>query len=655
MKKKFKSLVCGLLLLQAFGCSTETPIQNWKISSFDGSLQVQAKLDEKGKIYYSVKKNDVFVVEESSLGIDVDVADFSSGLEFVSSRENSGVAEYNNITGKVSHVEDKYKDLILTFKDFDFYLDITFRLFDDGYAFNYQVRADDDTTGTMNVLNESTTFKIPSDSTCYLMPYVSSSTTGTSYYSYEEQYMKKKATEISSYQISMPMLYSVNKNTYSLITEAGLYGSEYYGSFLSSDKKGKLTTILPPASTDKTKFEVSYPFTSPWRVGITGSLEDIFESNMIESVYGDVETYKPDNYDNLSDDEKDIYNYDWVDPTPAAFSWYQFQNEGQNNWELQKVYVDLAYQMNWHWVIIDGGWIDNFDESKFDDFKRYCDERNVKIMAWGHATIDFGNSQKRLGTLKKWSRLGIKGVKIDFFDGHYDNSITERCESQDTIKLYDSIYKACADYKMVVNIHGCNKPTGERRIYPNVINREAVRGNEMANVNSNQTSALTLIRTVVGPTDFTPVVLSNDDVRKTQFMALCVLLESGMHSMAGKITVEGDRNDYLDDETIVDFYRDLPAAWDESKYIQGTPLNEVIVARRKNDNWYIVGSTVYDLDVSIALDFVDEGSYSAVIYTDDADDYNVVHKEIKDVTNTSTLNLKMNFDGGFVIKLIKKI
>ena len=31
--------------------------------------------------------------------------------------------------------------------------------------------------------------------------------------------------------------------------------------------------------------------------------------------------------------------------------------------------------------------------------------------------------------------------------------------------------------KMVVVCHGSNKPTGERRVYPNVLSREAVMGN----------------------------------------------------------------------------------------------------------------------------------------------------------------------------------
>ena len=42
----------------------------------------------------------------------------------------------------------------------------------------------------------------------------------------------------------------------------------------------------------------------------------------------------------------------------------------------------------------------------------------------------------------------------------------------------DSITQESAELKPLVNFHGCVKPTGERRTWPNLITREAVYGNE---------------------------------------------------------------------------------------------------------------------------------------------------------------------------------
>ena len=64
--------------------------------------------------------------------------------------------------------------------------------------------------------------------------------------------------------------------------------------------------------------------------------------------------------------------------------------------------------------------------------------------------------------------MGIKGIKVDFFNS----------ETQQTLKLMDSITQESAELKLLVNFHGCVKPTGERRTWPNIITREAVYGNE---------------------------------------------------------------------------------------------------------------------------------------------------------------------------------
>ena len=78
------------------------------------------------------------------------------------------------------------------------------------------------------------------------------------------------------------------------------------------------------------------------------------------------------------------------------------------------------------------------------------------------------------------------------------------------------------------------------------------------------------IRTVVGPTDFTPVVdpLSNG-LTKAQQMALAVLYESGVNTMADV------RSAYLDSE-VRDFYMSVPALRDETLFLGGEPGGERI-------------------------------------------------------------------------------
>ena len=58
-------------------------------------------------------------------------------------------------------------------------------------------------------------------------------------------------------------------------------------------------------------------------------------------------------------------------------------------------------------------------------------------------------------------RAGVAGVKIDYFDH----------EHKEIIDLYEMILKLAAEYHLLVDFHGANKPTGLERTYPNVVGR----------------------------------------------------------------------------------------------------------------------------------------------------------------------------------------
>lgn len=55
-------------------------------------------------------------------------------------------------------------------------------------------------------------------------------------------------------------------------------------------------------------------------------------------------------------------------------------------------------------------------------------------------------------------------------------------DSQKMMQLYDDIYRDAAQYKLLVNAHGSNPPSGEIRTYPNAIAREAIRGQEQGGI-----------------------------------------------------------------------------------------------------------------------------------------------------------------------------
>ena len=133
-------------------------------------------------------------------------------------------------------------------------------------------------------------------------------------------------------------------------------------------------------------------------------------------------------------------------------------------------------------MLLDGGW--NQDQTAATEFMKYAHDKGIGVFVWCDALNSFsnGNADVLKTKLDKWKALGVDGIKIDFFDGQEAVGNKHQGEDVDTIKWYETVYQECAKRQMLVNPHGANKPTGERRKYPNVINREAVYGGEKQNI-----------------------------------------------------------------------------------------------------------------------------------------------------------------------------
>ena len=531
--------------------------------------------------------------------------------------------------------------MIFTFEKYGINLDIAMRAYNDGYAYKYYINDNSGSYTQMTVGEENSEFVMPDNSKMFIQP----ANLERDYFSYEETYLEVRPNRINGTLISMPVLYQTKDDVYSLITEADLYGHGYIGSFLKGTKDGSLVTVPSYGASSQNLCEL--PFETPWRLGVVGTLDTIISSTLVEDVYGEVEYWKPDNYDDLSDEEKEIYNYDWVTPGAAAWDWL-YNQKNQGDYDMHKEYLELAKEMNWKWIILDGGWTpqDPDDILGFQELVADAHANGIKVMVWGWAHIHMGEYDNMIKMLDLWKSRGIDGVKIDYFDGN-EQPTAERVESQNTLKITERLYQECAKRQMVVNCHGCNKPTGERRVYPHVINREAVRGNEMVNNISEFLTTIPFIRGTIGPTDYTPTLLPmNENVTVGHQLALHVLLETGSISMGDKINV-------YQESIAKDFLSKLPATFDDIKYLGGTPASYCVLARQKGDDWWIGGNTVSEREVEIDLSFLKDGNYEADIYFD-GEDYLTLDNRKETINSSSKLTVKMNKNGGFAIRIIKK-
>lgn len=642
--------------------SSSDPIdvnQSWQLKSIDSSIITTLSLTQNGSIYYNVKKDGRAVVNDSKLGFIFEEADLSSFLTFESKEERNNVRiAYENITGKKAKVTTAFNELSLTFLEFDYRMVVTFRCYNDGYAFRYSIsKAHEEAVSVLKFENECSQFSLPTKSLTYSMAFTPSNTNtdGYPWYSYEDYYSYRRSDRLEANQsFGFPFVYKTTDEVYSLVTESDLIGSGYHGSFLSSDETGTLKTVHSPAGGKNPDLTVNLDFLSPWRVGIVGGLSDIVESTLVEDVYDECEFYKPDNFSTLNKEEQETYNYSWVDSTPTAWNWLYYNGSTpQNDFTLQQRSIDLAASMGWHWSILDGGWNAGKSDNEIRNLVTYAKNKGVKLMAWGDAFNDFGSAASIKVRLKNWKSLGIDGVKVDFWDGQNVSSTpAAQMEDKQIISLYETFYETAASLEMVVNCHGCNKPTGERRKFPNVINREAVRGNEFKSVSTEQTVFDSLIRSGIGPTDFTPTIKPfRAGITAAHQMALTITMESGMTSMA-------DVESRYFEDNYNEFYKALPTIWDDTKLISGDLNQHAIIARKKGNDWWIGGITSKEpINKEVSFSFLDDGaSYEMKLYKDNGTTGpdSTISIEVDTMNKQSTKTISMDEYGGFAIRLQKK-
>ena len=107
-----------------------------------------------------------------------------------------------------------------------------------------------------------------------------------------------------------------------------------------------------------------------------------------------------------------------------------------------------------------------------------------------------------------------------------------------------------------------------------------------------------------------------------------------------------DKPDEIKSEAALDFFRDLPTVWDETRVLAGEIGEMAVVARRKGAEWWI-GAITNEQPRSLSLPLVflqDSEPRTARLYCDAGS------KELS-VTRDSKLGLEMGASGGCAIRI----
>ena len=597
MKNRLTALIVLAIAIAANAFAASAQTETVSVSDPEGITTITVGTDN-GKAWYSISHGEKLNLPASRLGLMTNAFDWTSvelkGME----KEEVGI-DYTMNRTKASKVNHRASKGTVTFENpKGEKLYVEFVVSRNDVAFRYRLPKEGE-TGSVRVMDELTEFNFPEgdDVVSYLTPQ-SDAMIGwkRTKPSYEEYYgVAKPLSEKSQYGhgYTFPCLFKVGENGWVLVSETGVDGS-YCGSRLSDSRfdqnKGtysyKIEYPMPEENNGNGTSEpgIALPGTTPWRTVTLGeNLAPIVETtvawDVVEPLYETAHDYKFGK---------------------GTWSWIVWQ-DASINYEDQCRYIDLAAAMNFQYVLVDNWWDTNIGRERIADLVAYARSKGIDVFLWYSSSgwwndIEQGpinvmsNPISRKKEMRWMHELGVKGIKVDFFGG----------DKQETMRHYEAILSDADDNGLMCIFHGCTLPRGWEKMYPNYVGSEAVRASEnlvFSQYECNQEAQAAclhpFIRNTVGSMEFGGCFmnekLSKNNQRGTTRrttdvfqIATCVLFQNPIQNFA---LAPNNLEDAP--EVCLDFLREVPTTWDETRYIDGLPGEHVALARRSGDTWYI--------------------------------------------------------------------
>lgn len=605
-------------------------------------------------LVFSVSYRGKSVILPSPLGFRMKgETELADGFRILGVQRNRIDETYGMPHGKCSRIRNRCNEAVIRLRNSrGVRLNAVFRAYDDGAAFRYEF-PEQESSESLAIVGELSGFRFPADSKYWGLHLNSYHT------AYEEEYTAGMLASIpDSSLIGLPMLVRTPGGVWTGITEAALV--DYAGLFLKSDplEPDLLTASLAPLPDGSGVCVMTRaPRVTPWRVLLLGAHPGrLIESNLA-----------------LNLNEPCAIDMSWIKPGTAINDWTSdhfvkaFKGAMDNRTMMH--YIDFCGDYNLTYMSIDAGWygadymnpdldvtkpIPEIDMPMLVD---YAARRGVDVFVWTFGPLMKKQLDQGLDQLSKW---GVKGLNIDFIES----------DDQETVNFVNRAVREAAAHKLHIEFHGIFKPTGLSRTYPNLLAHEAVLGLEYAKWDTKPTPGhdctIPFVRMLAGPLDYIPVGFSNG-TRETYkivpdtFMtlgtrchqlALLVVFESGFQVLA-------DYPDNYRGRTGDDFFRHVPAAWSETRVLDGEVGEFIVLARRHRSKpeWFLGAITDWtSRTLRVPLGFLGSGEYMAEIYADgpaaDADARDAL-LEKRVVRNTDTLTVRMAAGGGQAIRFLQ--
>src|SRR6476620_11835767 len=365
--------------------------KNFALSSPDGNIQL--KIDAGEKLQWSVMYQSAIVIAPSSISLQMQGGETLGDNAKISSSKNERIN--NRIAAlhyKKDTVEDNYNQLTLNFKgDYG----VIFRAYNDGVAYRFFTKKKD----SIVIQSEEANFNFTDDDSAFI-PYSNDPHNGDKYEcSFENTYQHIKLSQFIKDTVAFaPVLVELANNKKVVITEANL--EDYPGMFLTNGKiiTGLSGDFAPYVLEDKqgghnnlqayvTKRADYIARTNgtrsfPWRVVvISTSDKDLLNNDMVYRLAS------PSRVEDVS----------WIKPGKVAWDWW-------SDWNISHIDFKAGINTQTYKYYIDFAAANHIE---------YIKQKNVGVWLWGGWLPLDKKIDEALG---KYSKMGIKGFKIDFMD-----------------------------------------------------------------------------------------------------------------------------------------------------------------------------------------------------------------------------------------------
>lgn len=695
-------LIISALLFSALNVDADVVTSPNGIVSIDFQLKngiPTYKVDYKGKP----------VIKESRLGLELrDGKNLMDGFEQLNATTSTFDETWQPVWGEVKEIRNHYNELLAELKQpsTDRYMNIRFRVYDDGVGFRYEFPQQKNLVYFV-IKEEHSQFAMTGDHTAWWIP--------GDYDTQEYDYTESKLSEIRSL-LSNAVTSNASQTVFSptgvqtslqMKTDEGLYINlheaalvDYSCMHLNLDDKNLVFESWLTPDADGFKGRLQTPCHSPWRtVMVSDDARDILSSHLILNLnepckIEDTSWIKPVKYmgvwwEMIAGAKPWSYTNDIPSVKLGETDYRKVKSNGNHpaNTRNVKKYIDFAAKHGFDQLLVEGwnvGWEDWFGNQKdyvfdfvtpYPDFdieqlNRYAHDKGIRLMMHHETSGSSRNYERHLEQayqlMNKYGYTAVKsgyvGNILPYGEHHYGQWMNNHY-------LYCVV--EAAKHKIMVNAHEAVRPTGLCRTYPNLIGNESARGTEYQAFGGSKTFHTTVLpftRLQGGPMDYTPGIFemnisklnpnnsSHVNATLANQLALYVTMYSPLQ-MAADLPENYER--FMD---AFQFIKDVPVDWDNSIYLEAEPGKYVTVARKEKgtNNWFI-GSATGDANHQsvISLDFLEKGkNYIATIYADTKDtDYKSnpqSYQIVKGLVNSKN-KLKINTveAGGYAISLFE--